>query len=327
MSSLRFDGRVAVVTGGARGIGAAYASLLASRGARVIVNDTGTSRFGSGIDASPASEQAGQIRQAGGIAEPDTSDVSDPEGARDLIGHAVSAFGRLDIVVSNAGIYWTDSFPEIDPADLQRQLAVHVGGSFNVARAAWPHLRACGSGRVVMTTSTGALGAAELVSYGTAKAAVLGLGRALAMAGKPHGIKVNIVAPMAMTRMMNARSDDPGVPDDPERDPSLVAPLVVILCHRGCPVSGEAYMSGMRRTARLFIAETEGYTHPSADLAPEELLAHWDEISDVSRQRLMPDTRTWGASNRERIAAVKAGRPHVHSPLEVDDGNEVRSGG
>jgi NAD(P)-dependent dehydrogenase (short-subunit alcohol dehydrogenase family) len=149
----------------------------------VIVNDTGTSRCGSGIDASPASEQAGQIRQAGGIAEPDISDVSDPEGARDLIGHAVSAFGRLDIVVSNAGIYWTDCFPEIDPADLRRQLAVHVGGSFNVARAAWPHLRACGSGRVVRTTSTGALGAAELVSCGTVKAAVLGLGRALAMAG------------------------------------------------------------------------------------------------------------------------------------------------
>jgi NAD(P)-dependent dehydrogenase (short-subunit alcohol dehydrogenase family) len=308
MSSLRFDGRVAVVTGGGRGIGAAYASLLASRGARVIVNDIGTSRFGTGKDASPASERAGQIRQAGGIAEPDTSDISVPEGARDLVDHAVSAFGRLDIVVGNAGIYWTDSFPEIDLADLQRQLAVHVGGSFNVARAAWPHLRACGSGRIVVTTSTGALGAAELVSYGTAKAAVLGLGRALAMAGKPHGIKVNIVAPMAMTRMMNAaRSDDPRVSDDPERDPSLVAPLVAILCHQDCPVSGEAYMSGMRRTTRLFIGETEGYTHPSVDLAPEELLAHWDEINDVSRQRLMPDTHTWAASNRERIATVQVG--------------------
>jgi NAD(P)-dependent dehydrogenase (short-subunit alcohol dehydrogenase family) len=307
VSSLRFDGRVAVVTGGGRGIGAAYASLLAARGARVVVNDIGTSRFGAGSDVSPASESAGQIRQAGGVAEPDTSDISDPDGARALAEHAVSAFGGLDIVVNNAGIYWTDSFPQIDLADLQKQLAVHVGGSFNVARAAWPHLRASGSGRMVVTTSTGALGAADLVSYGTAKAAVLGLGRALAMAGEPHGIKVNIIAPMAMTRMMNAHSGDAEVPEDPDRDPSLVAPLVAILCHLDCPVNGEAYMSGMRRTARLFIAETQGYTHPSIKLTPEELLEHWGEISDLSRQRLTPDTHTWSASNQERIAAVEAG--------------------
>jgi len=307
MSSLRFDGRVAVVTGGGRGIGAAYASLLSSRGAQVVVNDIGTSRFGAGSDASPASETVEQIRRAGGTAEPDTSDISVPDGALALVDHAVSAFGRLDIVVNNAGIYWTDSFPEIDLTDLQRQLAVHVGGSFNVARAAWPHLRASGSGRMVVTTSTGALGSAELVSYGTAKAAVLGLGRALAMAGEPHGIKVNIIAPMAMTRMMNAHTGNVEVPEDPDRDPSLVAPLVAILCHQDCPVNGEAYMSGMRRTARLFIAETQGYTHPSIKLTPEDLLEHWAEISDLSRQQLAPDTHTWSASNQERIAVADIG--------------------
>lgn len=305
MSSLRFDGRVAVVTGAGRGIGAAYASLLASRGAQVIVNDLGASRFGTGADETQASERVREIQRAGGVAEPDTSDVSVPEGARALVDHAVSAFGRLDIVVSNAGIYWTDNFPDIDVADLQKQLAVHVGGSFNVARAAWQHLRASGGGRMVVTTSTGALGAADLVSYGTAKAAVLGLGRALAMAGQPHGIKVNVVAPMAMTRMMNARSGDAEVPHVPERDPSLVAPLVAILCHESCPVSGEAYVAGMRRSARLFIAETEGYTHPSNDLTPEALLAHWDQINDVARQNLAPDTHTWAALNAERIAAAE----------------------
>lgn len=212
MSALRFDGKVAVVTGAGRGIGAAYASLLAARGARVIVNDIGTSRFGHGADSSPAAEQASLIRRAGGVAEPDTSDISTPGGALSLVKHAVSSFGRLDIAVNNAGIYWTDSFPDIDPTDLQRQLAVHVGGSFNVARAAWPHLRASGTGRMVMTTSTGALGSADLISYGSAKAAVLGLGRALAMAGQPHGIKVNVIAPMAMTRMMNAHTGNPSSP-------------------------------------------------------------------------------------------------------------------
>jgi NAD(P)-dependent dehydrogenase (short-subunit alcohol dehydrogenase family) len=301
VTALRFDGKVAVVTGAGRGIGAAYAALLADRGARVIVNDIGASRFGQGSDSSPAAGQATLIQQAGNTAEPDTSDISTTGGALDLVSHAVSSFGRLDIVVNNAGIYWTDSFPDVDLADLQRQLAVHVGGSFNVARAAWPHLRASGSGRMVMTTSTGALGSAELVSYGSAKAAVLGLGRALAMAGGPHGIKVNVIAPMAMTRMMNAHTGDSVVPDDPQRDPSLVAPLVALLCHEDCPVSGEAYMSGMRRTARLFLAETDGYTHPSLDLTPEDLLAHWPEINDLSRQHLAPDTLTWSADNQQRL--------------------------
>lgn len=305
MDALRFDSRVAVVTGSGRGIGAAYATLLASRGARVIVNDIGTSRFGIGLDASPASEQVARIRLAGGVAEPDTSDVSVPEGARALVDHAISAFGRLDIVINNAGIYWTDEFPEIDLSSLERQLAVHVGGSFNVVRAAWPHLRACGAGRVVVTTSTGALGAADMVSYGTAKAAVLGLGRALARAGEPYGIKANIIAPMAMTRMMNARASGTEVPDVPERAPALVAPLVALLCHTDCPVTGEAYVSGMRRTSRLFIAETTGYTHPAMDLAPEDLLTHWDQINDLSQMHLASDTHTWAASNDEQIAAVE----------------------
>ena len=305
MSPLRFDGRVAVVTGAGRGIGAAYAALLAGRGARVIVNDLGTSQSGTGADAAPAATQAERIRQAGGTAEADASDISVPDGARALVDHAVSAFGRLDIVVNNAGIHWTDSFPEVGLADLHRQLAVHVGGSFNVAQAAWPHLCSSGSGRMVMTTSTGALGAADRVSYGTAKAAVLGLGRALAMAGQPHGIKVNIVAPLAMTRMMGG--DDSAVAVDPERDPSLVAPLVAILCHEDCPVNGETYMSGMRRSARLFVAEAEGYTHPSTELTPEELLGHWPEINDVSRQLLMPDTYTHAALNRQQITAAGAG--------------------
>ena len=107
--------------------------------------------------------------------------------------------------------------------------------------------------------------------------------------------------------MMNARTSDTVIPDDPQRDPSLVAPLVALLCHEVCPVSGEAYMSGMRRTARLFLTETEGYTHPSLDLTPEELLAHWKETNDVSSQHLTPDTYTWSADNQKRLEGGFAG--------------------
>jgi NAD(P)-dependent dehydrogenase (short-subunit alcohol dehydrogenase family) len=217
----------------------------------------------------------------------------------------MAEFGRLDIVVNNAGIYWTDAFPDVDPDDLRKQLALHVGGGFNVTRAAWPHLETSGYGRVVMTTSAAALGSPVHTSYGAAKAGVIGLGRALAMVGAPHGIKVNMVSPMAMTRMMNAHADLAEVPDDPERDPALVAPLVAILCHRDCPSTGETYIAGMRRVTRLFIAETSGYVHPVFDLTPEHLLANWDAISDPSRYALCPDTKTWSDENTRLIAAAK----------------------
>src|SRR5215469_1079295 len=140
-STLRFDNQVAVITGSGRGIGAAHAQLLAARGARVVVNDIGGAINGTGADGTPAALLAEQIRQSGGIAVADTSDISTADGARSLVDRAVAEFGRLDIVVNNAGVYWTDSFPDAGVDKLRKQLAVHVEGSFNVTRAAWPHLR------------------------------------------------------------------------------------------------------------------------------------------------------------------------------------------
>lgn len=297
MSSLRFDGLVAVVTGAGRGIGAAHATLLAARGARVVVNDVGVSMHGDGRDQAPATVVAERIERSGGTAAVDTSDIASPEGAQELVDRAIDRFGRLDIVVNNAGVYWTDEFPKVVLDDVERQWAVHVGGSFNVTRAAWPHLSRSGSGRVVMTTSTGALGSPILTAYGTAKAGVLGLGRALAQAGSTHGIKVNIVAPMAMTRMMNAHTGNAEVPQDPLRSPDLVAPLVAILCHPDCPTTGETYVSGMRRVTRLFLAETAGYTHSGADLTIEDLLTNWDEIHNPATAVARTDTATWSESN------------------------------
>jgi NAD(P)-dependent dehydrogenase (short-subunit alcohol dehydrogenase family) len=294
MDELRFDGQVAIVTGAGRGIGSAHARLLAARGAMVVVNDVGSAMSGSGCDQTPADQTVATIRKEGGVAEADYTDIADPDGARRLVEHAREAFGPPSIVVNNAGIYATDSFPEVTLGDVWRQLEVHLGGSFNVTRAAWPAMAAAGYGRIVVTTSTGALGSETLTAYGTAKAAVLGLGRALAMSGAPLGIRVNIVAPMAMTRMMAAtelHGEDP--PSDRDRDPGMVSPLVALLCHESCPTNGETFLSGMRRYARLFIGEAEGYVHRDSDVTIEDVVEHWATISDLTHQHVVPDTASW----------------------------------
>lgn len=292
MEPITFDGAVAIVTGAGRGLGRAYAEMLAARGARVVVNDAGVSMDGR---CAPSAQQAqgvaGCIVAAGGTARPDGSDVATEQGARLLVERAIDEFGRIDIVVNNAGIYTMDEFPDVELDVMRRQFDVHVGGTFNVTRAAWPHLKASGEGRVVITTSTGALGADNMVAYGAAKAAVLAMGRALAHIGRPHGIRVNMIAPLAMTRMMAAGAgiiDE--VPEDPVRSPQLVAPLVTLLCHRACLSTGETYISGMGRSSRLFIAENEGYTHRGSELTPEEILSHWHQVSGTNRHAVLGGT-------------------------------------
>ncbi len=195
MDEHRFDGRVAVVTGAGRGIGRAYARLLAARGAGVVVNDLGSSMAGDGADEQPAARVVAEIVDAGGEAIADGSDVSTVAGAEALIGAAVERFGRIDVLINNAGIMRWAGMPEVDEDNLARHLAVHVGGSFNTTRAAWPHMVDQGYGRIVMTTSAGLFGLPNNTSYATAKGAVIGLTRSLKIAGAKHGIKVNLIAP------------------------------------------------------------------------------------------------------------------------------------
>ena len=180
---LRFDGRVAVVTGAGRGLGRAYAQLLAERGASVVVNDLGGEIDGTGADAGPATTVVAEIEAAGGKATADASDVSTEEGAAALVRRAVEHFGRIDALVANAGIMRWGAFPDIDREDLERHLLVHLGGSFFTARAAWPHLVDQGYGRIVLTTSSGLFGLADNTAYATAKGGVVGLTRSLATAG------------------------------------------------------------------------------------------------------------------------------------------------
>jgi len=185
----RFDGRVAVVTGAGRGLGRAYAHLLAARGARVVVNDLGGSIAGEGTDAGPAADVVAEIEAAGGDAVADTNDVSTEEGGAALVGTALDRFGRVDVLVNNAGIMRWGGPPDVAVADLEQHLAVHLVGSYATARAAWPHMAEQGHGRIVMTTSTGMLGLPANTSYAAAKGGVVGLTRSLAVAGRKQGIR------------------------------------------------------------------------------------------------------------------------------------------
>ena len=214
----RFDGRAAIVTGAGRGIGLGYARLLAARGARVVVNDLGAPTGGSGADVALAAEAVDEIVAAGGEAVADTSDVSTAAGAQTLVDTAVERFGRIDVLVNNAGIIRWAGMPEVDADNLARTSPSTSAGR-STPPGAWPHMVDQGYGRAVMTTSAGVFGLPNNTSYATAKGAVIGLTRSLTTAGAAHGIKVNLIAPAAMTRMAGRASDDAS----PEMAPDLVA--------------------------------------------------------------------------------------------------------
>jgi NAD(P)-dependent dehydrogenase (short-subunit alcohol dehydrogenase family) len=287
-----FEGRVAVVTGAGRGIGRAYARLLADRGASVVVNDLGSSMQGDGTDAGPASAVATEIVAAGGVAIADTSDVATEAGGQALVDAAVARFGRLDVLVNNAGIIRWAGLPEADADNLARHLAVHVGGSFNTTRAAWPHMVEQRYGRIVMTTSAGLFGLPNNLSYATAKGAVIGLTRSLTTAGAAHGILVNLIAPAAMTRMAGRDTDE----IDPQMAPDLVAPMVAFLAHESCPVSGEIYSAGAGRFARIFVAETPGYVHTGSAPTIEDVAEHWAAINAERGYTVPTDLSDWSAT-------------------------------
>jgi NAD(P)-dependent dehydrogenase (short-subunit alcohol dehydrogenase family) len=287
-----FEGRVAVITGSGRGIGRAYALLLASRGARVVVNDLGGSMQGVGGDAAVAVSVVSEIEAAGGTALADENDVATAPGAQALIDATLDRFGRLDVLINNAGIIKWAGLPDIDLENLERHLAVHVLGSFNTTRAAWPHMVEQGYGRIVMTTSSGIFGLPKNLSYATAKAGVIGLTRSMATTSASHGIKVNLVAPAAFTRMagQEAESDDASSPMSPD----LVAPLVAFLAHETCPVNGEMYAAGAGRFARVFIASSPGYVTPHPSI--EDVAQHWDEINDEKGYVVPRDLPDWSTS-------------------------------
>ena len=260
MSELRFDGRVAVITGGGRGLGRAYALLLAERGCKVVVNDPGAAIKGDGGDAGPAEQVVGEIRAAGGEAIANTDSVATPEGGAAIIDSAIREWGRIDILIHNAGNVRYGSLKEMSIEDFRAVVDVHFMGAFHVVRPAFPLMSAQGYGRVVLTSSIGGLyGNNRCVNYGMSKAGMIGLNNIVALEGEPDNVKCNVIAPGAVTRMADGLDTSMYPPMGPE----LVAPLVAWLAHESCSVSGETYASVSGRNARMFIAEVPGAYQPS----------------------------------------------------------------
>lgn len=280
---LHFDGDVAVVTGAGGGLGRAHALELASRGARLVVND---------IDAAGADAVAAEIEAAGGEAVASHDSVATEAGAAAMVTRAVDTFGGVQILVNNAGVMRNGLIEDLGPEEYDPVIAVNLGGHYHPCRAAWPHMRAAGYGRIVMTCSAGGMFAMQgEANYAASKGGVYGLMKALAVEGSGDGILVNALLPMATTSM---GVDDP-VPGHAERYPdwvgealrpqrttAAVSPMVTLLAAREWERSGEAYSVGFGRFARVFVAETPGWTAADpAAVSAEDVLGVLDRVRDT----------------------------------------------
>jgi NAD(P)-dependent dehydrogenase (short-subunit alcohol dehydrogenase family) len=260
MTERRFDGRVAVITGSGRGLGREYAMLLASKGAKIVVNDPGSSVKGEGNDSGPAETVAGEIRAAGGEAIACLESVATPAGGKAIIQAALDHYSRIDILIHNAGNVRYGALDEISQEDFDAVVSVHLLGAFHVVRPAFPVMCKAGSGRVVLTSSIGGIyGNRRVVNYGVSKAGMIGLNNIVALEGADRGVKSNIILPGAVTRM----ADGLDTSQYPPMGPELVAPVVGWLAHESCSVSGEMFISVGGRVARAFVAETQGIYRPS----------------------------------------------------------------
>jgi NAD(P)-dependent dehydrogenase (short-subunit alcohol dehydrogenase family) len=273
MPELRFDNRVAVITGGGRGLGRAYALLLASRGAKVVVNDPGASLKGDGVDVGPAQEVVQTIKAAGGEAVANTDSVATPEGGKAIVQSALDHYGRVDILIHNAGAVRRAPLGEMTYEDFEFVLDVHLRGAFHVLRPAFPLMCKAGYGRIVLTSSiNGLYGNYKNANYSVAKAGAIGLSSVAALEGAEHNVKSNVIVPAAVTRMSEG-IDTSAFPPMP---PEMVAPAVCWLAHESCSVTGEMLISAAGRVARAYVAETPGVYRPEWTL--EDIAAQIDAI-------------------------------------------------
>ena len=283
MTVARFDDRVAVVTGAGRGLGCAYAQLLASRGAKVVVNDHGGSLSGDGADAGPAEQVVDAIRAAGGEAVASAASVVTRDGADAIIETALDHYGRIDILIHNAGNVRRGSLKEMSYEDFDAVLDVHLRGAFNVVRRAFPAMCAAGYGRIVLTSSIGGLyGNHDVANYAAAKAGVIGLSNVAAIEGAADGVTSNVIVPAAVTRM----ADGIDTSAYPPMGPELVAPVVGWLAHESCSVSGELFIALAGRVARAVIAESPGVCRPSWTI--EDVGQHLDAIRNIDAPLVFP---------------------------------------
>ncbi|BBX20358.1 short-chain dehydrogenase [Mycolicibacterium duvalii] len=260
MADLRFDGRVAVVTGGGRGLGRAYALLLAAHGAKVVVNDPGGALDGAGADEGPAHDVVREITAFGGEAVASTDSVTTPAGGQAIIGAALERYGRIDVLVHNAGIVRRAPLRDMSYDDFEAVLDVHLRGAFHVVRPAFGPMCDAGYGRIVLTSSIGGLyGNHDVANYAVAKAGVIGLSNVAAMEGAAHNVTSNVIVPAAVTRMA-AGIDTSAYPP---MGADLVAPVVGYLAHESCAATGEMFIALAGRVATAIVTESPGVYRPS----------------------------------------------------------------
>ena len=260
MSQLRFDNRVAIVTGAGRGLGRSYALLLASRGAKVVVNDPGGSVAGEGRDSGPAEDVVAEIRAEGGEAVACTESVATPRGGKAIVEAALDSFGHIDVLVHNAGIFRPVPFKDMNIDDFNDVIAVHQTGAVHVAHPAFQRMAAAGYGRIVLTSSIcGLYGCPYNISYAVAKTGMIGLNNVIALEGAADGVKSNVILPAAITRM----ASDWDTSSYPPMSEDQVAPMVAWLCHETCSVSGEMYAAIGGRMAQAYVSETRGVYDPA----------------------------------------------------------------
>lgn len=304
MSAVSFEGQAVVVTGAGRGLGRAYATAFAARGAAVVVNDVAVDH-GAGVGR--AQRVAQDIVDAGGRAVVSTGDVVTAEGGQAVIDTALEAFGRVDVVVHNAGFLRPGHFEDLSAADIRDVLDVHLLGAFHVCQPAFRHMKGQGFGRIVLTSSSSILGHQANSNYAAAKAGLLGLTTALAAEGAAYGIGVNAVLPYAVSVIAQ---DNPLVGADnsairaaldsmsARRTPESVAALVLYLASRACEANGFAFSALAGRYARAFMGITGGWVAASGEVAPDDVADRFPEIAEI-RDVLVP------ASMLEEIESVR----------------------
>ena len=317
LPEIRFDGRVAIVTGAGAGLGRTYALELAKRGAKVVVNDFGGARDGAGTgSSSPADQVVAEIRAAGGEAVANYDNVATPEGGEKIVKIAVEFFGKVDILINNAGILRDKSFLKMDPENWNAVLAVHLNGAYNVTRPAFAVMREKGYGRIVMTTSAAGLyGNFGQTNYSAAKMGLVGFMNTLKLEGAKYNIRVNTIAPVAASRL----TEDVMPPDMFERmQPDFVAGIVLYLCSENCAESGDIFnaAAGFYSRAAILTGAGEALSDGKSIPTPEEIRDHWEKINSLDGAREIGDANTAIISfmtppprRRSRRARPAAARP------------------
>jgi len=279
--AIRFDGQVALVTGAGGGLGRAYALDLAGRGAKVVVNDLGGDPHGQGADAAPARKVCDEITAAGGEAVPNFDSVSSYDGGFNMVKTAIDTWGRLDIVVANAGILRDLAFHNMSEDDWDKVFAVHIKGSFTVLRAAWPVFRQQAYGRVVLTSSSsGIWGNFGQANYGSAKTAMIGLMNVLKQEGAKYNVTVNTIAPVAGTRLTATVMPQEAVD---RLKPDYVVPAVTYLVSKECTDSGMIIEAGAGNFNRAALVKNKGLQPGLAEIKDAEWVqSNWAAITDLT---------------------------------------------